>query len=359
MLRCGMHISLAVCFQGPAHLNTIPLAPEHAIPPNGEAVSVWIADATGRAWRHGHIHGAFAGAAPLVLAFPAFVEPFPATYHLFVTEPVEAPTDLPAILRDRLPLAAQPAPIVTPECAVPLPPLPPNGVFLIDDGRIVPGNRVPAPITVTTDIGGYWCDQFGAYLSGWAHCTRIPIERLFLVLGDNEAELQLKPFPDVIKHYPECGDVMPVQWGGYVAGLPGEPLRLRVQTPVGERTVSVRVPERLTRLPELDLRARPLYLRFIREVNEHRMRVLEIGGRLQSSHSLDWRQYMHNASAYIGFDIHPAPLVDVVGDAHRLSDHFAPGSLDAIWSAAVIEHLRMPWWSPPKSTACCAWAAWC
>jgi len=78
-------------------------------------------------------------------------------------------------------------------------------------------------------------------------------------------------------------------------------------------------------------------------VNEHRMRVLEIGGRLHSSHSLDWRQYMHNASEYIGFDIHAAPLVDVVGDAHLLSNYFAPGSLDAIWSAAVFEHLRQPW----------------
>src|SRR5215469_172170 len=178
-----MHISFTACFQGPPRLHAIPLASEQALPARGETVSVWVADATGRAWRHGHIAGAFAGAAPLTLVFPAFADSTPATYHLFVTEPVSEPADLPAILREKLPLAARPAAIVTPDCAIPLPPLPPNGVFLIDDGRIVPGNRVPAAITVTSDIGAYWCDQFGAYLSGWAHCTRVPIERLFLGMG--------------------------------------------------------------------------------------------------------------------------------------------------------------------------------
>jgi hypothetical protein len=343
MLRGGMQISVAARFEGPAQLHAITLAAELAIPPGGGRASVWIADAAGRAWRHGHIAGAFAGAAPLVLAFPAFADPYSSTYHLFITESVEAPPEFFPELRDRIPLPGEPMAILAAESAVPLPPLPPNGVFLIDDGRIVPANRVPAAITVTTDIGAYWRDQFGAYLNGWAHCTRIPIERLFLVLGDNEAELELIPFPDVIKHYPECGDVIPVRWSGYVAGPPGEPLRLRIETPVGQRTVAVRLPERLTRLPEPDLRGPALHMRFVREVNERRLRVLEIGGRLVSPGAIDWRQMMHGASGYIGFDVHPAPTVDVVGDAHLLTSYFAPGSLDAVWSAVVFEHLRQPW----------------
>jgi hypothetical protein len=197
--------------------------------------------------------------------------------------------------------------------------------------------------TVTTDIGSYWRDQFGAHLSGWAHCTRVPVERLFLVLGDNAVELELTPFPEVVQHYPECGDVMPVRWHGYVAGPPGEPLRLRVVTPVGERTVDVHLPERFTRAPAPDPEETEIERRFVRAVNEGRLRVLEIGGRLVSPGAIDWRQKMHGASAYVGFDVHPAPTVDVVGDAHRLSDSFAPGSFDAVWSAKVFEHLRMPW----------------
>ena len=47
---------------------------------------------------------------------------------------------------------------------------------------------------------------------------------------------------------------------------------------------------------------------------------------------------------YIGFDYYPGRNVDVVGDAHRLLDHFDPDEpFDLIYSAAVFEHLAMPW----------------
>jgi SAM-dependent methyltransferase len=46
---------------------------------------------------------------------------------------------------------------------------------------------------------------------------------------------------------------------------------------------------------------------------------------------------------YTGFDFHQGENVDVVGDAHRLSDYFAPNSFDVVYSAAVFEHLAMPW----------------
>jgi SAM-dependent methyltransferase len=42
-------------------------------------------------------------------------------------------------------------------------------------------------------------------------------------------------------------------------------------------------------------------------------------------------------------DIHPGPNVDVVGDAHRLSEAFPASSFDAIVSVAVFEHLFFPW----------------
>jgi SAM-dependent methyltransferase len=46
---------------------------------------------------------------------------------------------------------------------------------------------------------------------------------------------------------------------------------------------------------------------------------------------------------YVGFDFHPGPNVDVVGDAHRLSEYFEKESFDIIYSIAVFEHLAMPW----------------
>jgi SAM-dependent methyltransferase len=46
---------------------------------------------------------------------------------------------------------------------------------------------------------------------------------------------------------------------------------------------------------------------------------------------------------YVGFDIHAGEGVDVVGDVHQLSSHFAPNSVDAVFSASVFEHLVFPW----------------
>jgi SAM-dependent methyltransferase len=46
---------------------------------------------------------------------------------------------------------------------------------------------------------------------------------------------------------------------------------------------------------------------------------------------------------YTGFDIHPGPGVDVTGDAHELSRHFAQDSFDAVFSISVFEHLAFPW----------------
>ena len=42
----------------------------------------------------------------------------------------------------------------------------------------------------------------------------------------------------------------------------------------------------------------------------------------------------------IGLDIHPGLNVDVVGDAHGLSRFLRAGSLDAVLSASVLEHLQ-------------------
>jgi SAM-dependent methyltransferase len=70
-------------------------------------------------------------------------------------------------------------------------------------------------------------------------------------------------------------------------------------------------------------------------------RVLEIGSREVSGNSR--RQHFKQAAQYIGFDFHNGPGVDVTGDAHDLSSHFAPGSFDAVFSFSVFEHLAFPW----------------
>lgn len=67
--------------------------------------------------------------------------------------------------------------------------------------------------------------------------------------------------------------------------------------------------------------------------------VLEIGAREVIGSSL--RSLFKHAN-YTGFDYHAGSNVDVVGDAHKLSQYFNK-KFDLIFSSAVFEHLAMPW----------------
>ncbi len=69
--------------------------------------------------------------------------------------------------------------------------------------------------------------------------------------------------------------------------------------------------------------------------------VVEIGSRDVTG--VLRRDLFPKAARYTGFDIHPGRGVDVVGDAHELSRHFEPGSVDVVFSASVFEHLVFPW----------------
>jgi len=74
--------------------------------------------------------------------------------------------------------------------------------------------------------------------------------------------------------------------------------------------------------------------------NRKGIRILEIGSREVTGKS-DAHQRFSNAE-YVGFDFYPGPNVDVVGDAHKLSQYFGE-RFDIIYSSAVFEHFAMPW----------------
>jgi len=46
---------------------------------------------------------------------------------------------------------------------------------------------------------------------------------------------------------------------------------------------------------------------------------------------------------YVGFDIIAGNGVDIVGDAHRLSESFPPDHFDFVFSISVFEHLLFTW----------------
>ncbi len=71
-------------------------------------------------------------------------------------------------------------------------------------------------------------------------------------------------------------------------------------------------------------------------------RVLEVGSREVTGKSSFRKQF--SKAEYIGFDYYSGSNVDIVGDAHKLSSYFDPGTeFDLIFSSASFEHFAMPW----------------
>jgi len=76
--------------------------------------------------------------------------------------------------------------------------------------------------------------------------------------------------------------------------------------------------------------------------NKPGMRILEVGSR-EVTGSSDARKHFSKAE-YVGFDFYAGDNVDVVGDAHQLSNYFKENEkFDIIYSSACFEHFAMPW----------------
>lgn len=96
------------------------------------------------------------------------------------------------------------------------------------------------------------------------------------------------------------------------------------------------------KVPMSQIASHSTYLQYLANIGNHKgIRILEIGSREVTGKS-DARDRFSNAE-YVGFDFYPGPNVDVVGDAHRLSQYFCNQRFDIIYSIAVFEHFAMPW----------------
>jgi SAM-dependent methyltransferase len=69
-------------------------------------------------------------------------------------------------------------------------------------------------------------------------------------------------------------------------------------------------------------------------------RVLDIGGRDRSKLDLSSQ---FSVKEYVVLDILPGSNVDIVSDAHEMSQILEPASFDYVIAASVFEHLLMPW----------------
>lgn len=70
-------------------------------------------------------------------------------------------------------------------------------------------------------------------------------------------------------------------------------------------------------------------------------RILEIGSRNVSG--VTRKDLFSNFTEHVGFDVIAGDGVDIVGDAHKLSENFSLDYFDSIYSISVFEHLLFPW----------------
>lgn len=93
--------------------------------------------------------------------------------------------------------------------------------------------------------------------------------------------------------------------------------------------------------PDVPLSSDTYHMDYLIKFGNHPgKKILEVGSREVTGVS-NARKAFSDAE-YVGFDYYPGPNVDVVGDAHKLSQYFNE-QFDIIYAYSVFEHLAMPW----------------
>lgn len=205
----------------------------------------------------------------------------------------------------------------------------------------------------------FWCDRDGAYLEGWIHAYERKILTLRVAAGEDAYEIaSFAPRPDVLSHYAEFPNSAESGFKLYLPWRAGTPVTFEVITADDRFVETIELP----RSPEATRKpycltdgsawqdpkpehgaAEQAFEDFQRAVNERKLVVAEVGARVVSSQMSPLRAAFAGAERYIGMDIHAAPNVDVVGDAHYIHDLIGTEAAGAVFSLSVMEHLAQPW----------------
>lgn len=199
-------------------------------------------------------------------------------------------------------------------------------------------------------IDAFWCDSHGFYLRGWIHAYEHRVRALRVESAGTSTRTEtFSDRPDLLTYYPEHEHVRHGGFAIYHACPPGHPVSLTLETDGGTARFPLPLPEGplppWPPPPEEDDEISPMMRRFIELANAQEGRegrLLQIGARTpRGMDSVPPRHLLQGR--VIGVDIHPGLNVDVVGDAHGLSRFLRAGSVDAVLSASVLEHLQAPW----------------
>jgi SAM-dependent methyltransferase len=197
-------------------------------------------------------------------------------------------------------------------------------------------------------LDAFWCDAHGLYLQGWVHAHEHRVRALVIDSAGRSARVDIfEDRPDLLAHYPEHEHVRHAGFRVYLACPPGHPVTLTLETDGGPVRRPLPLPAGpLPAWPEAAAGERddvsPMLRRFVDLANAGGGRVLQVGAPSPAGHAAAPPRPLLRGPV-IGLDIHPGSFVDLVGDAHGLGNFLRAGSIDAVVSGSVLEHLEAPW----------------
>jgi SAM-dependent methyltransferase len=207
----------------------------------------------------------------------------------------------------------------------------------------------PSGIRPVYGLDAFWCDAHGFYLRGWVHAHEHRVRALRVESAGRSARVDtFTDRPDLLDFYPEHEHVRHGGFAIYLACPPGHTVSLTLETDGGRMSLPLPLPEGpLPPWPEApeeegDDVVSPMLRRFVDLVNDRGGRVIQVGARTPAGlEGMPPRPLLRGPVT--GLDIHPGRCVDLVGDAHTLSRFLREGSVDAVVSGSVLEHLQAPW----------------
>jgi hypothetical protein len=216
-----------------------------------------------------------------------------------------------------------------------------------DLGTCLPVEACDGPAIVCVEQ--VWREGGRCYVRGWAHADRERIKSL--TIGGAKSSIAVHSFhprPDLLQHYPAIPDK--AEHAGFDVLLPAHSslhVAVRVETRTGCYMPRLALPPRMPPDVAADWQEKTNAIHafelFRSEINGRNLSVLEIGSRPVGSATRSSSDLFPCAVRRVGMDIHPGDGVDVVGDAHQLTQLFGVRAFDAIFSVATLEHLPMPW----------------
>jgi glycosyltransferase involved in cell wall biosynthesis/SAM-dependent methyltransferase len=215
---------------------------------------------------------------------------------------------------------------------------------LRDDSEVERLVEEPSRPAISHHIDLMWCDIHGVFVKGWAYGFSRAPETLVLFSGEFETVVSnYHERADLLSFFPDFPEITSRGFSAYLACDPFKPIFLAITT-IHERvviplTVPAHVKAAFSTAP---IENAPLQ-RFASEMRKINGTVLELGARKVSPITSDHVSLFLPECRFLTNDIHPAQNIDIVADAHFLSDHVEHGSIDGVFSVAVMEHLAAPW----------------